>query len=63
MDERERCCWLLANRATLMLVGVCWLGLIGWELAQTRAPWFLIAMVPGFAGIPFLLYLHYRRLK
>lgn len=28
MDELQRQCWLRANRATLMLVGLLWLGLI-----------------------------------
>lgn len=48
-DERQRLAWLLANRATLMVVGVVWLGLIAWELLAGRRPWFLIVMVPGFA--------------
>ena len=61
MDERERWCWLLANRGTLILVGICWLGMIGYELSQDHTPWFLIAMVPFFAGTRFLLYLYYRR--
>jgi len=33
MDERQRNAWLQANRLTLMLVGVTWLGMIAWELA------------------------------
>jgi hypothetical protein len=41
--------WLQANRATLIAVGLCWLGMIGWELVQHRTPVFLIAMVPVFA--------------
>ena len=48
-DERQRLAWLLANRATLIVVGLVWLGLIAWELSQSRQPWFLMAMVPGFA--------------
>ena len=61
MDERERWCWLLANRGTLIFVGICWLGMIGYEFSQDHTPWFLIAMVPVFAATRFLLYLYYRR--
>ena len=60
MDERQRWCWLLANRGTLIFVGICWLGMIGHELTQDRTPWFLIAMVPVFAVTRFLLYLYYK---
>jgi len=56
MDERRRLAWLLANRATLMIVGLVWLGLIGWDLVHGRTPWFLIVMVPVFAGLRALLY-------
>lgn len=61
MDERQRWCWLLANRGTLIFVGICWLGMIARELAQERTPWFLIAMVPVFAATRFLLYRYYKR--
>ncbi len=49
MDELQRHCWLLANRATLITVGLVWLGLIGWELWHQRWPIFEIVMVPVFA--------------
>ncbi len=61
MDRKQRLCWLLANRITLMIVGVCWLGMIAWELVQGRTPVFLIAMVPTFAAIRFGLYIFYTR--
>ena len=61
MDERQRWCWLLANRATLILVGICWCAMIAWEVAQERMPWFLILMVPVFAATRFSLYLDYKR--
>ena len=61
MDAPRRLAWLRANRATLMIVGLAWLGLISWEFLHGRAPWFLILMVPVFAALRFLLYLHYRR--
>ena len=48
-DERQRLAWLLANRGTVIAVGVTWIGLIVWELAQNRVPLFMIAMVPVFA--------------
>ena len=61
MDERQRLAWLSANRATLMLVGLLWLGMIGWELVQRRVPVFLIVMVPVIAAVRFGLYLYYAR--
>ncbi len=33
IDERERMCWLAANRVTLILVGICRPAVIGWEPA------------------------------
>jgi hypothetical protein len=62
LDERQRLCWLRANRATLMLVGLCWLGMIGWSLLQQHTPVFLMIMVPVFAAVRYLFYLYYKRL-
>jgi len=62
MDERQRSAWLLANRATVMAVGLTWIGMIVWELAHDRAPVFLIAMVPVFALFRLGLYGYYLRL-
>ena len=56
MDERQRVCWLLANRATLMIVGLVWLGMIVWKLIENRMPYFLIIMVPVFGLIRFVMY-------
>ncbi|NIP42447.1 MAG: hypothetical protein GWO41_16420 [candidate division Zixibacteria bacterium] len=56
MDERQRVCWLLANRATLMIVGLVWLGMIVWKLIENRIPYFLIIMVPVFGLIRFAMY-------
>ncbi len=61
MDERQRLSWLRANRATLMVVGVVWLLMIGWELLEGRTPRFLILMVPVFAAVRFGLYWFYAR--
>jgi len=61
MDERQRLAWLLANRATLLLVGVVWLGMIGWELVQHRTPYFMLAMVPAFALTRLMTYRLYLR--
>ncbi len=61
MDERQRFAWLQANRLTLILVGITWLGMIGWEVVQHRLPWFLIAMVPVFAALRFGVYRYYAR--
>jgi len=61
LDERQRGHWLLANRATLMVVGVVWLLMIAFELTEGRTPVFLLAMVPVFAGIRFGFYFFYTR--
>lgn len=61
MDERQRLCWLLANRATLLIVGLIWIGMIGWELLHERIPYFLIIMVPVFALARLALYQVYAR--
>ena len=59
MDELQRRAWLLANRATLMAVGLVWLGLIAWELSHGHRPWFLVAMVPTIAATRALFYRWY----
>lgn len=61
MDERQRLSWLKANRATLMLVGLCWLGIIVSELLAHREPWFYLIMVPVFAAIRSVFYRFYAR--
>ena len=61
MDERQRLCWLRANRVTLMIVGLVWLGLIARDLASGQSPWFLIAMVPVFAAVRFAAYKYFAR--
>jgi hypothetical protein len=61
MDERQREGWLRANRATLMIVGLIWLGMIARDLSRGEAPIFLIAMVPVIAGLRLALYRYYMR--
>ena len=61
LDERQRFAWLKANRATLMVVGLTWLGMIGWELAHGTVPVVLIAMVPTFATLRLALFHLYQR--
>ena len=61
MDERMRLCWLLANRMTLVIVGLVWLGMIAWDLIHGRVSYFLIAMVPAFALVRLGFYLLYAR--
>jgi len=58
-DERQRLAWLMANRGTVIAVGVAWIGLIVWELAQSRVPLFMIAMVPVFALFRVGLFFYY----
>ena len=62
MDERQKRAWLLANRATLLIVGIVWIGMIAWELAHRRVPYFLVVMVPVFALIRFSFYRRYVRI-
>ncbi len=61
MDERQRTAWLLANRATLMVTGILWLGVIALELARGRTPVVMIALVPVIALIRFVFYRIYVR--
>ena len=61
MDERQRLGWLLANRATLFIVGLCWLAMIAWELIHQRLPLFLVVMVPVFAAVRFVVFMLYTR--
>lgn len=59
MDERQRFCWLSANRITLIIVGLVWIGMIICEVIQNRVPYFLIAMIPVFALIRFASYYYF----
>lgn len=59
MDERQRLAWLMANRGTLIVVGLAWIGLIVRELAQGRMPLLLIVLVPVFAAIRGVLFFYY----
>lgn len=59
MDERQRRAWYRANRATLMVVGVVWIGLIVRGLLAGERPWFLIAMVPALALVRLACYRWY----
>ncbi len=62
MDERQRACWYLANRATLMIVGLVWLSLIVYEVVHNNyVPTFMIIMVPIFALVRFTAYKYYIR--
>lgn len=61
LDERQRVCWLYANRALIFVVGIVWLGMIVWEFAHQRLPLFMIIMVPVFALIRFLAFMLYAR--
>ena len=63
MDERQRYCWLMANRATIFAIGAAWLGIIGWELYHSRTPWFMIVMIPVLALFRLGAYLFYKRRK
>ena len=61
MDERQRLSWLRANRLTLFVVGLVWLGMIFWEMGQGHIPWFLIVMLVFFALIRLAAYQWFQR--
>jgi hypothetical protein len=61
MDERQRHAWLRANRLTLITVGVVWIGLIVRELLRGDTPYFMLAMIPVFALLRYLLYRRFVR--
>lgn len=61
MDERQRLCWLYANRVMIFVIGIIWLGMIGYEMLQHRTPLFLIVMVPVLALVRLFIYLYYSR--
>lgn len=61
LDERQRLSWLLANRATLIIVGLVWIGMIVYEISRNTVPYFLIVMVPVFALVRFVMFLFYSR--
>jgi hypothetical protein len=61
LDERQRCAWLAANRFTLIVLGLIWLGMIAWELAHGSMPVFLIAMIPVIALLRLVVYRIYSR--
>ncbi len=61
MTEARRLAWLKANRITLIIVGVVWIGMIGWYWAKYGPPWFLIACVPVFALFRLCAYLLYKK--
>jgi hypothetical protein len=61
MSAPDRICWLRANRITLMIVGLIWIGMILHQLFSGTVPWFLIAMVPVFALTRLGMYAYYKR--
>jgi len=64
MDERQRNSWLMANRITLLLVGMVWIGMIVWEVVvEKRMPLFLLVMVPVFAATRFAVYGYFNRTR
>jgi hypothetical protein len=61
MDERQRLCWLLANRITLIAVGILWMGLIFLQYSHNLSLSFLVAMVPVIGLFRLGSYLYYMR--
>lgn len=61
MNEQARICWLKANRITLIVVGMVWIGMIVQQLFVGNRPWFLIVMVPVFALLRFAAYSYYKK--
>jgi hypothetical protein len=60
MTGVERLCWLRANRITLVIVGLVWIGMIVERLVAGVFPLFLIFMVFVFATLRFGLYRFFR---
>ena len=63
MSDLQRICWLKANRATLIAVGLVWIGMIAKEILYGNTPWFLIVMVPVFAFLRMGFYWYYKKKK
>ena len=63
LDERQRGAWLLANRATLFVVGAVWIGMIVEQMLAGRPSFFMLAMVPVFALVRFAFYRYYARVS
>ena len=62
MDERQRLYWLMANRFTLLIVGLVWIGMICYEaLYIHQVAYFMIVMIPVFGLLRFLAYKFYAR--
>jgi EamA domain-containing membrane protein RarD len=61
MTPQDRLFWLKANRVTLLVVGLVWIGIIIQQLTVGRMPWFMIAMIPFFASVRFGCYLVLRQ--
>lgn len=61
MDERQRLCWLYANRMMIFIIGTIWLCIIGYELLHGRTHWFMIIMVPVLALTRALIYFYYSK--
>jgi hypothetical protein len=61
MTERERLCWLKANRVTLLLVGITWISMIAQQLLEGALPLFLIIMIPVFGLFRALVYVYYKK--
>jgi len=61
MSESERICWLMANRLTLIVVGVIWIGMILNQVKEGTIPLFMIVMVPVFALFRLAVYRYYKK--
>ena len=61
MTTLQKFYWLRASRATLILVGIVWIGMIVQQLSRGQRPWFLIVMVPVFALFRLVAYSYYQK--
>ncbi len=62
LDERQRLCWLLANRGTLFVLGVAWIALAVIELLGGGVnPLIMIALIPVFALVRVGFFAYYSR--
>jgi hypothetical protein len=61
MDERQKLCWLMANRAIIFVIFIAWAGIIIRDFLQGRNPIVMIILIPVLALIRFLFYLYYSK--
>jgi len=57
----EQLAWLQADRLTLLLFAVVWVGMIVASLLLDRTPWFLLAMLALLALVRYVAFHYFHR--